>query len=64
MKRLKLIMLAFCVSAAFSAFGASLADFPRLGGETSDSPRIARAIAGVPLGVLDVPAGNTKSTPP
>lgn len=58
MKRLNLVVFFVCVSAAFSAFGASLADFPRLGGETSDSPRIARAVASVPLGVLDVPAGR------
>ncbi len=35
----------------------SLSDFPRLDGETDDSPRLARAVAKCPSGVLYVPAG-------
>ena len=51
----KLAVLLSCAFASLAASGANLADFPRLDGETSDSPRLARAVASVPLGVLDIP---------
>lgn len=35
----------------------TLADFPRLNGETDDAPRILRAVAECPSGVLYIPAG-------
>jgi hypothetical protein len=37
---------------------ANLADFPRLAGETDDSPRFVRAISAAPNGVLCVPKGE------
>ena len=54
----KLAVLLSCAFASLAASGANLADFPRLDGETSDSPRLARAVASVPLGVLDIPEGR------
>ena len=56
MKKLALVLS--CALVAIAASGANLADFPRLDGETSDSPRLARAVASVPLGVLDIPEGR------
>ena len=59
-----LIAAALCgASAAFAALpsgycDANLADFPRLAGETDDSPRFVRAISAVPNGVLCVPKGE------
>ena len=59
-----LIAAALCgASAAFAALpsgycDANLADFPRLVGETDDSPRFVRAISAAPNGVLCVPKGE------
>ena len=59
-----LIVAALCgASAAFAALpsgycDANLADFPRLAGETDDSPRFVRAISAAPNGVLCVPKGE------
>ena len=39
-------------------YDVSVADFPRLEGETDDSPRFMRAIAAAPNGVLRVPKGE------
>ncbi len=50
--------LIFSCLAARGASEASLADFPRLGGDTSDSERISRAASSVPFGVLKIPAGE------
>ena len=41
-----------------SPWDASVADFPRLPGETDDSPRIMRAVESVPNGVLCIPKGE------
>ena len=56
-----LAAVALALVAAAPACGAhdvDLADFPRLAGETDDSPRFARAIAAAPNGVLLVPKGE------
>ena len=39
-------------------YDANLANFPRLAGETDDSPRFVRAISSTPNGVLCVPKGE------
>jgi len=41
----------------FMPADATLNDFPRLDGETDDSPRLVRAIEACPSGVLYIPAG-------
>ncbi len=39
-------------------YDVSVADFPRLEGETDDSPRFMRAVAAAPNGVLRIPKGE------
>ena len=43
---------------AIGIWDANLADFPRLAGESDDSPRFMRAVAAAPNGVLCVPKGE------
>lgn len=52
------IVLFAAAAAAFAPIDAVLSDFPRLPGETDDSPRFARAVAAAPDGVLAVPKGD------
>ncbi len=44
-------------SALYQVFDKSVAEFARAEGETSDSPRISRAVEACPSGVLYIPAG-------
>ena len=50
--------LARGVFGAAGEWDVNLADFPRLAGETDDSPRFMRAVAAAPDGVLRIPKGE------
>ena len=52
------VMLAAGCAAGSTLWDVNLADFPRLAGETDDSPRFVRAISAAPNGVLCVPKGE------
>lgn len=52
------MLLAACAGVASAGADGSLADFPRLAGETDDAGRLQRAIDATPSGVLRVPGGE------
>ncbi len=58
-KNFFVLLLAFaCLLANANVYDFSLADFPRKSDETSDSPRIQRAVNAANSGVLFVPQGE------
>ena len=52
------MLLAACAGVASAWADGSLADFPRLAGETDDAGRLQRAIDATPSGVLRIPGGE------
>ena len=54
---MSLVALSALVASA-NVYDVSVADFPRLAGETDDAPRFVRAISAAPNGVLRVPKGE------
>ena len=59
MRTFLLVVAAFAAMGAFAVSDHSVAEFPRLEGETDDAPRFQRAVdACYGGGVLSVPSGD------